>query len=271
MRRSALPAFLALLALAACNDADAPPTGDLQTAQAVAERASERFEQNVGHADGFTVASDGVEARYTVTDDTTGLETFQVDLVPPDAPSAQLLAVLVPNVRLLARGLRDADLGGIVSRDGRRAYVLTTNNPASVLGATGAVAPPEPGQEFRAYVDAETFDVIELFQSFTVDTLSVPLTQRFIYSDFQTTDELTLPHRLRVVREGLNALIPAETRIVQEGELGMQRQSLSQRPASPARDARLAEIDAELRRIHDGVEEVSVVLDAVRVGQPATE
>ncbi len=260
---------VALLTLPACRDASESPTDGLTTAEAVADRALDRFEANVGRVDGFTAVADGAEARYTITDDTTGIETFQVELVPPDAPSAPLLAILVPNVRLLAKGLRRADFGGLVTRDGRRAYVLSTDNPAAVLGGAGPSAPASPGQEFRTYVDAETFDVIELFQSFTTDSLSAPLTQRFIYSDFQTVDGLALPRHVRVIRTGLEALIPLEERMVQEGELGMQRQALSQRPASPERDARLAQIDAELRRLHDGVDEVNLDVEAVRVGQPA--
>ena len=170
---------------------------------------------------------------------------------------------------LLAGGLRDALFGGTSTRDGRRTYVLSTDNPASLFGAAGQRVPVEEGQEFRVYVDAETFDVVEIYQSFSTDTLATPITKRIIYSDFRDSGGITLPFRVREVTTGLDQQVTDEDRMLGGGQLGIARNRLMETmPDGPERDAQLAEIDAQERLLTEGVLERELAVDEVVVGVP---
>lgn len=266
----------AVLTLAACGTDDAfeAPTEELTTSEAVADVMLQRYNANVGSVDGFTVRAGGAEARYAVSDDTSGLATFQIEVGPAgDAPvdpaAAQLLYNHVANVPLLARGLRSALFGGAATRDGRRAYVLSTDNPASLFGEAGQRVPVESGQEFRIYVDAETFDVIEIFQSFVADSLAAPVTTRIVYSDFREVGGLTLPYQVREVTTGLEDQLSDEEKMLAGGQLGIARsRTLETMPAGPERDAQIAEIDAQTRLLTEGVLERTLTVDEIVVGAP---
>ena len=274
IRTARLAVLPALLVLAACGDGNTvePPAEDLTTSQEVADLVRQRFEANIGDVDGFTVVGEGIEVRYTISDDTTGMEpfTFQarpVSDAPVNAESAQLIQNQVANGRILSRGLAGAQFGGTTTRDGRRAYVLSTDNPATLFGGPDARRDPSAGDvEMRVYVDAETFDLLEIYQGFDADSLETPVTQRLIYSDFQTTDGLTLPRTVRQVTTGIQ--VQDEDRMIMGGQLGMERQRLQSMPQTAERDARLAELDAQERFLREGVLEQTIEIDEVRVGAP---
>ncbi|MGB3542523.1 hypothetical protein [Rubrivirga sp.] len=266
--------LLCALAVAACGDeAETDPTAvsggaELTTADAVADAVLERYDANVGAVDGFVVRSAGLEARYVPSDDTTGLDRFGSPDIQPieDAPvapdKAQLLLNHVPNGRRLARGLRTAELGGTVTRDGRRAYLLQSSDPGMLIGEPGLSA--ELGLQTRVYVDAETFDVLEIYRGIESDTTGA-VTGRIIYSDFREADGLRLPYRVREVTTGLNGAMDSDTRMVMGGQLSLQKRQLEAAPASPERDERLAQVNAQLRMLNEGVLENEVVVESVEV------
>ena len=272
-----LAPLAALLALAACGLDDAAEPADAEdeaplTAEAVADRMLARYESTLGSVDGFTVTAGGAEARYTLAPDSAGLDRFGPPQVAPvgDAPvsqaEAQLLFVQVPNVPRLARGLRGARLEGPISRDGRRAYALVTDDPGAILGAPGVVAPDSTtDREFRVFVGAETFDVFEIYQSARADTSAEAVTSRLIYSDFREVDGLVLPYAVRQVETGLNQMISEEERMVMGGQLGLAIQQAGQMPAGPEREARLAELEAQRRLIGEGTAEASLQVESVTV------
>ena len=276
MPRRLLLLPLVLLA-AACGDADAPeaPSEELTSADAVADAMLARFEANQLAVDGFTVVAAGAEARYRPAEaDSAGLDPIRFEAGPagdaPPAPEAQLLIEHVPNVARLAAGLRRATLVGTVNRDGRDAYLFTTDDPSVLIGED-APAPPGDTQTARVYVDAATFDVLEIYRSVSDSTFTEPLTDRLIYSDFREVDGLTLPFTVRRVTTGVNQQIGEDEKMILGGQLGIARQTAESMPAGPERDARIAEIDAQMRAVNEGVAEMRLDIEEVRVGAPDAE
>ena len=274
MRR--LPAFLfALTVLAACGDGsgepEAPRAGELASAEAVTEAMRGRFEANQGAVDSFVVVGGGgraVHARNAA--DTTGQIPFTIDLRPLggaqiDPDEIQLHYNLVPNVVGLADGMAEAEFGGVVERDGRRAYVLSTGNPAALLGGV-----PPPGEhELRVYVDAETFDVVEIFRSAVTDTTKAAITDRLLYSDFQETDGLVLPRTVRRVVSGVNRDLTEELKVREMGNIALQRAQADRMPEGPERQATLALADRQERIVTEGVAETTLTVESVVVGAGA--
>ena len=260
--------------LAACGD-DAPdlPTEDLATADAVADAMLSRYEANLGDVDAFTVVAAGAEARYMLFDDTTGLDRFGPPQIQaagdaPPRPEAQLLSVQVANVPRFAAGLRGATLSGPLTRDGRRVYGFTTDDPGTLFGEPGlASRDSTETREFRVYVDASTFDVLEIYQIVAADTLGQPITSRIVYSDFQETDGLVLPHTVRQTGTGMNLAIDETDRVVMGGQLGLAIQRLRAEPPGAERDAQLADLEAQQRLVTEGVSEMTMEVTAVRVGE----
>ena len=258
-----------LVAVAGCGGETAAPPAELTSAQAVTDAMLDGFEANVGRVEGFTVVAGGAEGRYTVSDDTASVDRVTLQVVPVGSMqrpsgSAQLLYNHVPNVARLAQGMRGATFEGRATRDGRPAYVLSTDNPEAMLGGG---APGVAGErELRLYVDPETFDVLEIYQSFEAD--STALTTRLIYSDFRDADGLRLPYRVRQVTTGLNQAIPQTERIAVGGQIGLALRQAEQMPQGPERQARTQELEAELRRVTEGIDETELEVETVRVGAP---
>ena len=276
MRPSLLAVLpLALLVAAGGGDTPAEPTeadepAALQTATEVAERVSQRFEDNLDGVQGFTVTAAGLRAVYAIDRDTSSLDWLQPEIeavgdgvVPPDAA---LIYDQVPNARRFGRGLRAATLDGLVDRDGRQAYRLRTSDPAVLLGeAIGP--PPDDGQslEFSVFVDAETFDVLEVAQTIAIDSLAAPISNRVVYGDFRTTDGLTLPFSVRRFGSGLNQMIPDDQRATLAQQLEAQRNALNAVPEGDERDAALRQLDAEVRLLSEGTAEQTLTVDSVSV------
>lgn len=269
MPRFALVPLL-LLVLAGCGAEDAAsPVPELTTAQEVTDAMLAAFEANTGAVEGFTVVADGGEGRYTVSDDTLSVDRVTLQVVPtnsmqPPSGAIQLLYSHVPNVARLAQGLRGATFEGRATRDGRPAYVLATGDPSAMLG--GAAASMDGERELRLYVDPETFDVLEIYQSFEADTTA--FTTRLIYSDFREADGLRVPYRVRQVTTGLNQAIPPNERIAIGGQIGLALRQAEQMPNGPEREARTQELEAELRRVNEGIDETELEIESVRVGTP---
>lgn len=277
-RLARLALLPALLVLAACGD-DAPdlPTEDLVLASDVADAMITRYEANLGDVDAFTVVAAGAEARYRVSDDTTGLDRFGAPDIGPAGDAtpeaeAQLLFVQVPNVPRLAAGLRGATLSGPLSRDGRRAYGLTTDDPGALFGQPGlASRDTTETREFRVYVDAATFDVLEIYQVVSADSLRQPITSRIIYSDFQETDGIVLPHTVQQIETGMNQAMDDADRMVMGGQIGIAIERLKMEPASAERDAQLADLEAQQRIVAEGITDMTMRVSSVRRGAAEPE
>ncbi len=276
MPRPFLLLVLAALAVSACGDAsDAGPAASgeaLTSADAVADAMLARYAANLGDVEAFAVQAEGVEARYTLSGDTTGLDRFAPPQVGPvgDGPvpssATRLLYVQVPNVPRMARGLRTAALDGPLTRDGRRVYALSTDDPGAVFGEPGLAPPDTTGtRDFRVYVGADDFNVYEIYQLVSADSLGA-ITSRIIYSDFREADGVTLPFSVRQIETGLNLSMGQDERMVIGGQLGINVEQLKQAPASPERDARLAELQAQQRIVAEGVSELTLEVEEVRVG-----
>lgn len=280
MPRLGLLALLpALLVVSACGDRSAPTAlpEEVASADALADAMLQRYETNLGGVEAFTVIGGGAQARYTLSGDTTGLDRFSPPEVGPvgDGSAAteasQLLNVQVPNVPRMARGLRTADFSGPLTRDGRRAYVLTTTDPGALFGEPGTVpADTSETREFRVYVDAQDYDVLEIYQVVALDSLQNAVTSRILYSNFQETDGVTLPHTIRQIDTGLDATMDETQKMLIGGQIGMARNQASMMPDSPEKEARLAALDAQQRALTEGVREVILEVESVRVG-PETE
>jgi hypothetical protein len=253
MTRTALPLalLLALAPLGACQQPDVTSRG------ALVDRMLERYDAARGGVGGFVVTGGGGEATHGALPDSTAdlapPAIVPVGDAPPDPEVLALLAQQVPNVRLLARALRAATLDGPRDLRGRRVYVLTAE-------------PEAPGAPtLHVVVDAETFDVREIEQAVTADTLDRPVLSRLIYDDFRTVDGLTVPFRVRQIREGVDQLIPMRDRMVRGGPLAVAKGQIDRLPPGPERERRRAEIERDLRLYTEGVQETELRVDRVRV------
>ncbi|MEM0962564.1 MAG: hypothetical protein AAGK21_08530 [Bacteroidota bacterium] len=279
MRRLIPFAVLApVILLAACGTEDASETeatGEITTAEALADAVLDRYEANVGQVDSFTVVAGDVQAQYALAD-SAGVDRFDPPEVTPTGDGqvsperAQLLANQVPNGRRLARGLRTADFEGQITHDGREVYLLTSEDPGVLIGEPGNAA---PGQEVetRVYIDAETFDVVEIYRGLAVadsastDSVATEVVGRIIYSDFQTTDGLTLPFTIREVTTGLVGAMDEDARMIRGGQLGLQLRQLQAQPQSAERDAQIAGVESELRLLNEGILENEIRVESVRI------
>ena len=264
-------AFLVSLAAAvgACGDA-APADGaaaatyDSEAASSaeVAERMTARWEQRFAGVDSFAVEGAGLRLIYRATPDSVraagGLDWFQtqavrLDSAALDLTSAELIEQQIPNVPRIAAGFTGATFGGVQTLGGRRGYVLSSEDPGALIGSPGN-AGPDAGvtQTLRLLVDAETYDVLEVLTTVRVDSLERPLTQRLVYEDFRSEDGLTLPFTVRRVEEGMDQYVTDDQRMIQGGQLGVQKQRLEQQPPSPQRDADLKAVEDQLRMLQGG-------------------
>ena len=249
MPRLAL-ALVSLVVLGACQQ-------DVETPQALLARMLNRYEATRGGIGGFVATGGGGEATHGALPDSTAElpppAVVPVGDGPPDPELLSLLAQQVPNVRLLAQALDDATMEGPRDLRGRRVYILTAE-------------PEAPGAPtLHVVVDAETFDVREIEQAATADTLDRPILSRLVYDDFRTVDGLTVPFRVRQIREGIDQFIPMEQRMVRGGQLSVSRGQIDLLPPSAARERRRAELDREIRLYTEGVQETDLRVDQVRV------
>lgn len=245
-------ALVAAVALVACGDAADSGLSDLPEATSaaeVADRMLARFEANVAGVDSFAVTGAGVRMVYRVVGDSSQVDRIQtraerVDSVALDAEASQMLQLQVPNVPRIARGFRRATFGGLQTIGERRSYVLSSEDPGALIGELGA-ATSGARETLRVLVDADTYDVIEIFRTASVDSLDRPVSQRLVFEDFQTEGGLTLPRTIRQVGEGMDQFISFEQRAVAGGRLAMERMQLEQQPAGPERNAALQAVLAQ--------------------------
>lgn len=262
-----LPLFLVL---AGCGTDTATPAANLTTADEVSDAMLAAFESNVGTVDGFTIKAEGAEGRYTVLSDTASMDRVTLDVVPDGGtvrpgPGVQLLYNHVPNITRIAGGMRGATFEGRSVRDGRPAYVLSTNTPEAMLGSGGGAA-MDGDRILRLYVDPETFDVLEIYQSFEADTTA--FTTRLIYSDFRTEDGLRLPYSVRQITTGLNQAIPENQRIAMGGQIGLSMRQAEQMPQGPERTMQIEQLESELKAVMEGIQEVDLTVESVEIGLP---
>ena len=243
-----LTAFLVLLG--ACAD-------DPDSTATLLQRMRARYDANRGAIGGFVASGAGARATYGPLPDSTGaLDPPQLEptgSTAPDQATVQLLIQQIANVRLLADTLRTADFEGPRDLHGHRVYILT-RNPSAVGQPTLFVV-----------VDAETFDVREIEQSITPDSLQRPLVQRIVYDDFRTVDGFTAPFRIRQITEGIDQLIPEVERTVMGGQASVARGSVDLLPPGPEREARRAQLDADIRLYTRGERETDLRIDSLRV------
>ena len=244
-------ALVATATLVACGDAagDAPDLPEATTSAEVADRMLERFEANLAGVDSFAVTGAGLRLVYRVVGDSAQVDRIQtrterIDSVALDADAAQMMQLHVPNVPRIARGFRRAAFGGLQTLGGRRGYVLSSEDPGALIGELGT-ATSEANETLRVLVDADTYDVLEIFRTASVDTLARPVSQRLVFEDFQTDGGLTLPRTVRQVSEGMDQFVTDDQRARLGGRLALERMQLEQQPAGPERDAALAAVTAQ--------------------------
>lgn len=269
------PALLAvaalLLSLAGCASDEVPDAPVAVTsAEDLTRRMADRFADSFGDAERFTVYMGGFRSVYTLNPDTAQMERFRMVLTPTDSastdPAIQMLVQShLPNVPLLAEGFRDGQFSGPFERDGVPVYLLESAQAGAAGGGADA-AGDLGGASMRLYVDARTFDVREIYRAVPMDSLARPITQRLLYDDFRTTDGVRIPWRLRQVESGFDQFFDDTQRILQGGQLGLRKQALEGTPASPARDAQIAQIDREVRAMNEGISETGVSVSRMTVG-----
>ncbi len=250
MTRLLLGLTALLILLGACAD-------DPDSTQALLQRMRARYDANRGAVGGFVATGGGARATFgPLPDSTAALDPPGVEpttSAPPEPAAVQLLMQQLPNVRLLADTLRTAGFNGPRDLHGHRVYVLTRN----------PTAPDQP--TLFVVVDAETFDIREIEQSFKPDTLQRPLVQRLVYDDFRTVDGFTAPFRIRQITEGIDQLIPETERIVMGGQATLARGQTDLLPPGPEREARRARFDADVRLYTKGERETVLRIDSLRV------
>lgn len=239
--------FLSACALSACERG-------VETREDLLGRMAARYDANRGAVGGFVVTGGGGEATHAALPDRTS--ALPPPAVVPAGDAADparlgLLAQQVANVRLLSDTLRTATMSGPVDRRGARVYVLTS--------------PPRDGRTLAVVVDAETFDVREIEQAVAVDTLARPLVTRLLYDDFRTEGGLTLPFRVRQLNEGLDQLVPADQRRTLGDQARRERSGAELLPPGASREARMADLDRQIRLFTEGIQETELRVKSVRV------
>ncbi len=273
MRPRVFPLLVALslaVALASGCRREAPALTDAAAiAGRMAERAAEDF---AGIRDFAVVGGDAVLYFRRSATATDSLPAFDLRVAPLVAgrPMRELPSYFYPvTMARVARGLRNgARLVGQDTLAGRRVYILEAPDPASLVDL-----PPLPTAEgsasARAFVDAETFRLVGLTAAVTpvLDSTAGParpVSETHRYSDFQSTDGVTLPFRARTTLEGLDQLIPQEMRMVAGGSLAMERAQATRLPPAE-REAALADVARRERLIRTGIQVTPFAVREVRV------
>ena len=266
------PFVLVFAGLAAC-ESDGPegiPSGPVESADALADAVEARFDASIAGLDAFRAFGAGVSIYYVAGPDSLapfGLVRDPESGPPSDPIAANIFGYFPPNGRIVAQGLRGATFAGTAERGGVQTYVAETTDPASVgLGADSTAR----DHLVRVYVDAETFEVRELYHRFMLDTLAQPLAQRIVYEDWREVageDGATarFPFTVRRFQEGLLQVVSDDERMIVGGQLGMQEQGAQRLPAGPKRDSALAAIARRKRVYEDGVAEDVLVLSRIEV------
>ena len=108
----------------------------------------------------------------------------------------------------------------------------------------------------------------ELFHRFEVDTLAQPLAQRILYDDYREVAEgVRMPFRVRQIQEGNLQLIPEEVKMVRGADIALREQRAQTLPPA-RRDSALREIAREKRFFAEGINEVILSIDSIRVNVP---
>ena len=258
------------LTLAACQADDSPrATVEVGDAADVLPGLAASYEGGLGSLRTLRVFGAGTSLYYVATADSAGAEPAlrfvrDPEAAPPTDPSAaNLLFFYPPDTRYLAAHLDSAAVSGPVARDGTDAYVFESNEPSD------AGIPAVPGTAdhlVRVYVDAQTLDVREIFHQFRLDTLATPLSQRILYDEYREVGRgVRLPHRVRQIQQGLR---PSEQEVIVRGAPLAVREQQAQGLPPAQREAALRQIEREKRLLTEGVNEVTLRIDSVRVNVP---
>jgi len=258
------PFLVVLLVLSGCERSSA----QVDSAPALADRISERFDANLGPVSALAVSGAGVRADFQAMGDST-VRQFVPTFIPVDSISynplaAQLLGAFLPNVPALAGALAEGTYVGERRRDGRPALVVSSEDPNLTGGSADGV-----GRAARVFVDPETFDILEIEQSARIDSFAQPVARRIVYEDFRDVEGIRLPFLVRQLDSGQNQQLSesdqSARRMVLGGELAMKRQQAINLPPGPERDAAVADADREMQNLEAGIAEVILRVDSIRV------
>ena len=269
MRRPArLLSFLAPLALAAALGAGCREPA-LSEPEDVIGRMLERVRADYADVHAFTVLADSAVVHFERTSPATdSLPVFRTRAAANDEAQTPIPdPYLLPVPGTLAQLRTQGRLVGQDTLGGRTVYVVEAERPREFLGLPPAGS--DSGYVARVYVDAETFRVAGLYVQQppppnAPNPALGPLVQVVRYEDYRAAGGLTIPHRTRLRREGIRALIPDETRMVMGGTLALQRAQADQLPPA-LRSQRLREVDRQIALYNDGVQTVTFTVREVRV------
>ncbi|MEM6326428.1 MAG: hypothetical protein AAF791_04855 [Bacteroidota bacterium] len=261
--------FALLIPLAACeSDSDPAVTGGLaETTIELAPRLTEQFNEGLGSLDNFRVYALGTSLYYVSVGDSIN-RTFQLVRdpeagMPNDRVAGNLFGFFPPNLRYIAGNLPNMGAGGAVERDGAQTFVFESVEPehAGFRAVTGTM-----NHLVRVYLDAETMDVRELFHRFEHDTLDTPLAQRIVYDDYrEIADDVRVPFRVTQVQEGIR---PSNEQVMIRGaSFAIREQQIQQLPPGE-REAAMNELEREKRFFREGINEVTLSIDSIRVNVP---
>ena len=77
---------------------------------------------------------------------------------------------------------------------------------------------------------------------------------------------VTLAHTGSRIETGVNQLMDDTDRMLMGGQVGIQIERLKMEPPSPARDAQIAELEAQQRLVAEGISEMTLEVESVSVG-----
>ena len=263
-------ALIVPFTLVACEGEDAArPLAENVSAADLTRQLAASYDEGLGSLVTLRVFGAGTSLYYIAQADSAGAEPMlrfvrDPEAGPPTDPSAaNLLFFYPPDTRYLASHLDSAAVSGPTKREGADTYILESNDPSD------AGIPSVPGTAdhlVRVYLDARTLDVRELFHQFRLDTMATPLSQRILYDDYrEVTENVRLPFRVRQIQQGLR---PSDQDVIVRGAPLAIREQQAQSLPPAQREAELQEIAREKERLVEGINELTLQIDSVRVNVP---
>lgn len=219
---------------------------EAQSVQTVVDEMKARYQQQLETVDTYVIETNQYTSYYrkTTRNGESVYETAMrwkgdggglfngADAMPSLQPSRSQLDTLA----------QVASYVGTETIDGQRVHVLRVDDPAALSGdRMPAMEQAEQG-EMRLYIDAERYVPLRMESEMTMtqNGETQTLRPRIVFSDYRTTDGLTLPWKMEMTVDSLNASVSPEER-------EQARQSLEEL------EARMKELPEGQRQMMEGM------------------
>lgn len=232
-----------------------------QSVDAVVDAMKARYQQQLETVDTYVIETNQYTSYYRKTT-RNGEPAYETEMRWKGEGSglfsgAGSMPSLQPSLSQLDTLAQVSSYEGTETIDGRRCHVLRIDDPAALSERPMPKSAAETARqgETRLYIDAERYVPLRMESEVTVEQRGTPQTvrPRIFFSDYRTTDGLTLPWRMEMKMENLNASISPEER-------EQARQSLEEM------EARMEQLSEEQRQMMEGMmksqlEQLRTILD----------